>query len=200
MRRLTPFDLRKPILRSIDSADLRSGDVAQFRGVGLIASWIRYATHGVHSHSGMIRVDCDNNVDLLEVREFIGGRAIPLGAAVANAPGRIDVFRPRRDRWPEYSTARAVDMMRLVTSRRYGYWGVARLALQRIPFLWRFFPIDTRDVIDGRTMQAPFCSHAVAIACRAGGVDPVPRKPDYLVTPADLTWSLLFDYVCTLTP
>lgn len=199
MSRSRSFDVARPYLLPIGRAELRSGDLAQFRGRGLVSSWIRWATHGVHSHSGMVRVDTEGNVDLLEVREFIGGRAIPLEAAVERAPGRIDIFRPRVDRWPEYSVARAVEMMRIITSRRYGYLGVTRLALQRIPFVWRLFPIETRDVIDGRSSQAPFCSHAVAIACRAGGVDPVPRKPDYLVTPADLTWSLLFDYVCTLT-
>jgi hypothetical protein len=134
----------------------------------------------------------------LEVREFVGGRAVPLLGHVMKYNGRIDVFRPRADLF-EYDCAGAVDVMRDLTSRPYGYRGIARLAIQRVPILWRSVRLTTRDVMDGAP-QAPFCSHAVCHACReGGGVDPVPRKPDDLVTPADLTWSLLFDYVCTLT-
>lgn len=196
---MRPFDVARPRIREFDRAQLRNGDIAQFRGRGLVSSWIRWATHGVHSHSGMVRVTEAGEIDLLEVREFIGGRAVPLLDQVEAFPGRIDIFRPRSELFP-YCSGKAVEMMRRITSQRYGYLGILRLALQRIPFVWRCFQIETRDVLDEVKAKAPFCSHAVAIACRAGGVDPVPRKPDYLVTPADLTCSLLFDYHATLVP
>jgi len=197
---MTPFDVHRPRLLAFAFAELANGDIAQFRGRGLIASWIRWATHGVHSHSGMIRVSDSGELDLLEVREFIGGRAVPLLDQVERYPGRIDVFRPRLHVFHQYSTEDAVWMMRRITSQKYGYAGVLRLALQRLPILWRLASVETRDVLHSGRKKAPFCSHAVAIACRSGGVDPVPRKPDHLVTPADLTNSLLFDYVGTLVP
>lgn len=198
MRPLTPFDYTRPVLRTIEDAALMPGDLAQFRGRGLIASWIRWVTMGVHTHSGIVT---RNGVgpDLLEIREFIGGRRIPLSAAVDRAPGRIDIFRPREAF--DLNTLGTVRVMRTITARDYGYWGIARLALYRLPFVWRLCRISTRDVIEGKGDNAPFCSQAVAIAYRlGGGVDPVPRKPDHLVTPADLTSSLLFDYHCTLIP
>jgi site-specific DNA-methyltransferase (adenine-specific) len=110
--------------------------------LGTCRKAIRWATHGVHSHSGMITIN-GNGPDLMEVREFIGGRRIPLSAAVADAPGRIDIFRPREEFNP--NQIGATRLMREITARRYGYWGIARLALQRVPFLWRFCKVDTRD-------------------------------------------------------
>lgn len=191
------FDIDNLNLVNWQDADVQNGDLLQFRGTGLIASWIRYATHGVHSHSAMARVEPDGRVDCLEVRELSGGRAVPLLGQVAKYPGAIDVFRPRW--WLfDYRPADAVEKMRCLTSRRYGYAGIIRLAVQRVPFVWRFCRLQTSDVEAHREDRAPFCSHAVAIACRAGGVDPVPRKPDDLVTPADLTCSLLFEYICTI--
>ncbi len=193
------FDLDSLVLASVHDAPIQCGDLLQFRGNGAISSLIRFATHGVHSHSAIARRDALGRVDCLEIREFKGGRAVPLLGEVEKAPGRIDVFRPRTEIFGFDRTA-CVDKMRELTSRSYGYAGIARLALQRIPILWRMSRLDTRDVHTSREGRAPFCSHAVAIACQAGGVDPVPRKPDDLVTPADLTCSLLFDYVCTLLP
>lgn len=193
------FSTDAPHLTRWHDADLRHGDILQYRGASLISSWIRWVTSGVHTHSAMLRIDELGRADVLEIREFVGGRAVPLLGHVISFNGRIDVFRPRVDVFPEYDPAAAVTSMRDLTSRRYGYRGIARLALQRVPILWRLVRLETRDVIDGDAV-APFCSHAVCHACReGGGVDPVPRKPDDLVTPADLTWSLLFDYVCTLT-
>lgn len=179
---------------------LRNGDIAQFRGRGLISSWIRWATQGVHTHSGMVRINCDGRADLLEVRELKGGRAVPLLSQVMQHPGRIDIFRPRVGLF-QYDRDEAVELMRKITAKPYGYLGIARLLAQRLPVVWRFARIETRDVINEHDNRLPFCSHAVATACRVGGgIDPVPRKPDAQVTPADLTRSLLFDYVCTLVP
>ncbi len=194
---LLPFDVDNPTYMRFRDAKLENGDILQYRGSGLISSWIRFATHGVHSHSAMLRVDEFQHHDVLEIREFKGGRAVPLVGEVEKYPGRIDVFRPR-DELFHYNRIKAVEAMRELTARDYGYWGIARLAAQRVPFLWRFLRTSTKDIEDKGT--APFCSHAVALACRAGNVDPVPRKPDDLVTPADLTNSLLFDYRCTLVP
>jgi hypothetical protein len=59
-----------------------------------------------------------------------------------------------------------------------------------------------RPVTDDRANGAhpPFCSQAVAIACRAGGVDPVPNLADRLTEPGDLARSPFFRYRFTLVP
>lgn len=180
-------------------ADLQQGDLLQYRGNTIISEMIRFATHGDHAHSAMLRIDSLGRADVLEIREFVGGRATPLLGQVLMHDRRIDVYRPRVKVFVDYDPDGAVDVMRELTSRPYGYRGILRLALQRVPIAWRFVRLSASEIEAGSPV-APFCSHAIAHACRVGGgVDPVPRKRDDLVTPADLTWSLLFDYVCTLT-
>jgi hypothetical protein len=198
------FDPRNPYLVPFREAapGLRNGDLAQFRSRSLISYLIRVGSLGVHSHSAMIRRNGDDRVDLLEMLEGIGGRATPLKARVDEAPGRIDIFRPNIERWPNLDLYGATWHMRELTGRPYGRLGLLTLAAMRaigLRFLFHSLAYNTDDESDSDC--APFCSHAVCRAYRiGGGVDPVPRTPDYMVVPAQLTQSLLFDYVFTLTP
>lgn len=189
------------LLLSIADAEDRIGNawLAQYRGTGWISKLIQYGTGGPYSHSAMLRKD-SKHVDVLELREFIGGRSTPLEAQVARWPGMIDVFSPDYERWPLFDSVGAVEVMRHLTGREYGYTGVARLALAKVPLLWRCWPLETDEFTDViENTGAPFCSHAVCSACRiGGGVDPCPRKADARVTPNDLTWSLFFKYEFTL--
>ena len=196
------FDPRNPYLVPFREAapGLRNGDLAQFRSRSLISYLIRVGSFGVHSHSGMIRRNGDERIDLLEMYEGVGGRARPLAACVAEASGRIDIFRPNVERWPELNLNGATRHMRLLTGKRYGRYGLLLLAGMRavgLRFLLHGLVYNTDD--QSQCQRAPFCSHAVCEAYRiGGGVDPVPRTPDWMVVPAQLTTSLLFDYVCTL--
>ena len=158
---------------------IKTGWLAQFRGRGWVASIIQRATGGLHSHSGIVQRN-NGTVDLLEVREFKGGRRVPLKGQAEN--NIIDIFSVRDDIFP-IDIAKTIESMREMTGKNYGYLGVTRLVLQRIPLLWRLWPLD---VDDGDEMpSAPFCSHAVCAAYRMGGVDPVPYKKDCCVTPRD---------------
>jgi hypothetical protein len=196
------FDPRHLHLMPYESAAplIENASLLQYRGNAFFSRLIQIGTLGVHSHSAMVRRNGCDRIDVLEMVEHAGGRAQPLDGHVARKSGRIDVFRIRRDRWPEFDPDAAVHYMRMLTSRRYGRWGIIRLAAMRsfglrLYFLLRGFPYDD----DAQTNANPFCSHAVCSAYRLGGkVDPVPNKPDYLVTPNDLTWSLFFEYQFTL--
>lgn len=194
------FNPSKPNLAHLKDVEslVEDGSLAQYRGTGIISRWIQYATTGCHSHSAMIRRN-GRGCDVLQIREFQGGSARPLESEVNRYPGMIDVFTLDLERWPEFNVRGALKYMRDLTGRDYGYWGVAHLALLRIPYvrrLWRFTADDARD-----SDSAPFCSHAVASAYRiGGGIDPVPRTPDDLVSPAHLTTSMLFKYQFTLIP
>lgn len=196
------FDPRDPLLVSYERARLvlRNGDLAQFRSRSLLSYLIRVGSFGVHSHSAMIRRNGNDRIDLLEMYEFAGGRARPLEACVAEAPGLIDIFRPNKSRWPELDLQGATDHMRLLTGKRYGRAGLLMLAGMRaigLRFLMHGRVYNTNDT--EQSDRPPFCSHAVCEAYRVGGgVDPVPCTPDYMVTPAQLTTSLLFQYLCTL--
>lgn len=173
---------------------IQNCDLAQYRGNGWISKVIQYATGGPHSHSAMLWNN--GTADVLEVRELRGGRRVPLRSQAEKYPARIDVFRPKWHLWPFLDAQATIDSMRIMTGKDYGYRGVARLVLQRIPGIWRLWPAKVNDNADSD--DAPFCSHAVSTAYRIGGVDPVPNKPDWQVTPNDLTHSLFFDYQFTI--
>lgn len=181
--------------------ELRNGDLALFRSKSWHSNLIKIGSLGIHSHAAMLRINGDDRIDLLEMVEGAGGRAKPLRARVQEQSGQCDIFRPDTDRWPELDLAGATAYMRDLTGLDYGTWGVMLLAGLRMAGLRFLLARRAREFDDARESgQAPFCSHAVSTAYRiGGGVDPVPRKPDYLVTPADLCCSLLFQYHLTLT-
>jgi hypothetical protein len=179
-----------------------NGWIALYRGSGVISKIIQAYTGGPYSHAAMIRKN-NGHCDVLELREFYGGRAVTLQSQVESFPGSIDVYSPNMICWPEYQHRNAVEVMRYLTGRKYGYLAVARLALMRLPLMRMIWPLylDDPDITDHAKVGAPNCSHAVCAACRlGGGVDPVPRKPDHLVTPNDLSWSLLFKFEGVLVP
>lgn len=176
-------------------SEIRDCDLAQYRGAGWFSKSIQYATGGPHSHSALLTRN-NGTVDVREIREFRGGRMVPLRSQAEKHKERIDVFRPNWHLWPFLDGQAVRDSMRVMCGKRYGYRGILRLAIQRIPLLWRLWPATVDDRAESD--DAPFCSHAVATAYRIGGVDAVPRKPDYMVTPNDLTHSLLFSYVFTI--
>jgi hypothetical protein len=191
------FNPQKPHLVRYSDVEglIQDGWIAQYRGREWISRWIMAASIGVHSHSGMLRRIEGNGhkVDLLDIREDRNGAAVPFEREVEIAGGRIDVFSPDLDRWPEFSGRGAVNYMRVLTGRKYGWGGVFRMAAMRYPIVRNFLTVAVDDCI--QTDAAPFCSHAVCSAVRiGGGVDPVPRKPDHLVTPSDLTCSLFYRY------
>ena len=199
---MTPFNFSNPRIMSFaaHSGALRNGDLLQFRSRHWISKLIQVGTLGVHSHSALVRINGSSRIDCLEMVEGIGGRARPLLSRVIEQPGQIDVFRPDVTRWPELDLVTAVEWMREFTGREYGaasLWLLAGMRAFGLRF-WLHRYVRTND--DGPPSKAPFCSEAVCAAYRLAGVDPVPRKPDRFTTPADLTTSMLFDYVGTLVP
>ena len=185
--------------------EIGSGWLLSYRGASWVSHLIQAGTGSVHSHSAMTIVNGNDRLDVAEVREFKGGRRQPLVGHVLAQPGRIDVFRPNTGAFPQYDGDKAAHAMRDMTATRYGYGTALNIALRQVPLLWRLFPVDTSDVLPkgvaswDRAKIRPHCSMAVAIAAQRGGVDPVQWKPPYLVTPGDLTQSLLWRYWGTLT-
>jgi hypothetical protein len=184
---------------SIDEAKRRiqSAWVGQYRGTSYLSRLIQLGTSSVHSHSSMFRRTASGEVDVLELREFIGGRTKTLEYHAVESDRLIDVFACNAGiRWPHFKPDLAVETMRFLCDRSYGYWGVTKLGLRKVPGLWRLFEITNADIESGK--QQPFCSHAVAWATTCGGVDPVPNCPSYLVTPGMLTTSMFYEYQFTI--
>ena len=193
------FDPAK--LRFVDleeaKSTIQSAWIGQYRGRSYLSKLIQLSTGSVHSHSAMFRRNSNGGIDVLELREFKGGRIRTIEHHVEESNGLIDVFSCNAGiRWPNFRPDIAVETMRFLADRSYGYWGVAKLGLRKVPGLWRLFEVSNSDIETGKTQ--PFCSHAVAWATRCGGVDPLPNLPSYLVTPGMLTTSLFYEYQFTI--
>lgn len=158
------------------------------------------ATGGPYSHAGLIRRTRDNGTSCLDVLEMIegkGGRAVPLDSIVRRYPRSVDVYRPDLTHFPEFDPAGTVAYMHQLTGRDYGWWSLVKLIVRRVPILWHVFRSKSQDPREWTC--APFCSFAVAAAARIGGrVDPVRNLSADLVTPNDLCRSLLWEYAYTL--
>jgi hypothetical protein len=126
-----------------------------------------------------------------------GGRAQLLSNLVERWPGAIDVYRANAAR-RRFSRQAAVRAMIEITGKRYGWFNLFRAALFHMPLV-RFIVSPDVDDAEDSPRWPPFCSEAVAMACRRGGVDPVPNLADRLTEPADLSRSPFFAYRFTLT-
>ncbi len=180
---------------------IRDADLLLFRRRDLIAM----AGRGEYSHAAKAAW-WDVDLFCLEVREFVGGRAVTLSSQVQQYPGRIDVYEANPDgRWPEYDRVGATRRMRRLCGCRYGWQHVLWAALLHLP-IWRWLTAR-RAAIDAETDDAatdrrpPFCSDACSMADRLGGkVDPVVHLADRYTEPSDLARSPFYRYRFTLVP
>lgn len=179
---------------------IRSADLLLFRPCwwALHSKLICVAGRTNYCHAGMV-ARSDNGV--LSCLEMVasGGRENFLFQQVVWYPGLVDVYEANpEDRWPEFDRARAVSAMQGFVSRCYGWWNMIRVSLVHLPLIRFLVRPETDDEIRGGYL--PFCSQAVAAACRSGGVDPVPHLADRFTEPADLARSPFFKYRFTLIP
>ena len=172
---------------------IRGGDLLLFRPRGFVWRAIAVAGRSEYTHAAMAgwwsrRLMC---VEMCSR----GGRALLLSNIVRRWPGAIDVYRANAT-GQRFSRAAAVHAMIDITGRRYGWFNLFRAALLHLP-LFRFLVApETNDAAD--SAWPPFCSQAVAMATRAGGVDPVPNLADRLTEPGDLARSPFYRYQFTL--
>jgi len=191
--------VEKEQCRLVPYCDVRDqiadGDSLLYRRRNLIS----IAGRGNHSHAAKV-VRWNEDLFCVEIREWVGGRAVTLSSQVKRYPGRIDVCETNpRNRWPEYDRAGAVRYMRRLAGCDYGWLNLLGTAMLHLPWIRLWIRANTNDKAANR--RPPFCSQAVAMADRiGGGVDPVPHLADRLTEPADLARSPLYRYRFTLIP
>ncbi len=175
--------------------EIRDADLLLFRRRSRIATLISVAGRSPYVHAAMAgwwndRLMCVEMTDG-------GGRAQLLSNLVEQWPGSIDVYQANAIR-RRFSRRRALDAMVNITGRRYGWLNLARAALLHLPIVRFLVPPE----IDDRESSGwpPFCSQAVSMADRAGGVDPMPNLADRLTEPGDLSRSPFYAYRFTLVP
>ncbi len=171
------------------------GDLLLFRhSRGIVGELIGIAGRSEYCHAAMAAW-WNGRLMCLETVQGRGGRAVLLSNLVAREPGLIDVYRANANR-RRFNRDAAVGAMIDITGRRYGWWSLLKASTVHLP-VFRFLVVpDTDDAANG---SLPFCSQAVARACRAGGADPVPNLADRLTEPGDLARSPFFRYRFTLT-
>jgi len=182
---------------ALDKFAIRDGDLLLFRGAGFVSRLISNTGRGEYSHAAKV-LFWGKHPFCVEVREWHGGRAVTLESQVKKYPGRIDVYRTNPRNRTDFAERVANNTMRLFAGQPYGWWSVVTAALGRIPFVRSLFAPPNEDV--ALAESPPFCSQAVAIADRSGGVDPVPNLGDRLTEPNDLARSHFYEYTCTLKP
>jgi len=177
---------------------IKDADQLQFRGNSLASLLIRTAGRGVHSHSAKAGWWHDKLM-CVEIREWLGGRAVSLESQVALHPGRIDVYRANRGDRHAYDRAGALAKMIEITGRPYGRWHIVKVSLAHLPLVRLFTYVSTDDFEE--PAGQPFCSEATSIADRlGGGVDPVANLADRMTEPSDVSRSLFYEYMMTLVP
>lgn len=190
-------DLNGVILRRLELAvgDIRDGDLLMKRAdPAFIDDPIAAAGRSPYVHAGMAAW-WGAQLMCLETVQFAGARAVLLEHHVAAAPGRWDVFETNPDDGWTFSRERAVQYMICLTGTRYGWLNLAKAALTHLAATRLFVRANMCDDANG---SPPFCSQAVASACRAGGVDPVKLLADVATVPGDLARSMFFRYRFTL--
>ncbi len=186
-------------LLSVDSLDgiAQPGDLLLYRDSRSIEdTLIGRGGRSPYAHAGMLARRNGRWV-VLEMLQWQGGHWRFLEDAVRDDEGQWDLFRANlENRWTWWDRSKTVVAMWRFVGRPYGWLHLIRLAILHLPLVRCFVPAVTSDVDADR--HSPFCSEAVAIATRLGGLAPVPMLPDRLVEPGDLARSLFYEYTCTL--
>ena len=189
--------MNEPLLLNYAQArdQIRNADLLLFRRRNWFTRLIAVAGRSEYVHAAMAgwwkdRLMC------VEMTSG-GGRAQLLSNLVARWPGAIDVYQANATR-RRFSRERALATMIGITGKRYGWASLFRAALLHLPIFRFLVQPDAND--SEISDRPPFCSQAVSIADRAGGIDPVPNLADRLTEPADLSRTTFYAYRFTLVP
>ena len=189
--------MNEPIhVRYADVRDeIRDADLLLFRRRNLITRLIAVAGRSEYVHAAMAG-RWNDRLMCVEMTSG-GGRAQLLSNIVRQWPGVVDVYHANAAR-RRFSRRRALLAMIGITGTRYGWANLGRAALLHLPVFRFLAQPDTNDC--EASTWPPFCSQAVAMADRAGGIDPVPNLADRLTEPSDLARSEFYEYRFTLIP
>ncbi len=180
-------------------ADFELGDLLLCRGQSWASRSIRVASLSPYSHAGML-VQRNRDWCVLDVLQWRGGSSRSLRREIERTPGTWDHYKANAGKRWRWDRQQAAERMWQFDATEYGWREIAKASIAFLPVV-RWFQKLERFLIDDEATYTtpPFCSMAYAIACEAGGVDPVANLKHSLTTPGDLSRSLFFEPVATLT-
>jgi len=183
----------KAVLYSVARRKIQGGDVLLFRG-GSILTVI--SGRSPVTHVGMAAWWGDDLMCVHTV-QWRGGVVDHLSELVAKHPGRIEVHTICEAKRRRYKRAVAVEAMKRIIGKPYGWRAILATACVHLPLIrWFVRPI----LSDGANGSLPFCSAAVSKAVRVGGVDLVPNLADGFTEPGDIVRSAALSLRFVLAP
>lgn len=202
-----PYTQAKPLLKD--------GDVALFRGKTIFSWFLKKAGGSPYSHVGCIGRRGDY-VELIELKEFIGGRIISFDRILSPYNGLIDIYRPAQsitvpklvqvnDVWHQeietfnFNGAIIAQCMRELAGAGYDWGSIAKLS--RVHFLFiRWFFRNNKDILTDKPTflyNKYFCSDSVSKCFRENYHDLVKNRSDKGTDPSDVARSTLLNYIFT---
>lgn len=174
------------------------GDVLLFRrGGGWFSRLIEISGRSSVTHAGMAAWWGDDLMCIHTVT-IRGGVVDHLSELVAKHPGRIEVRTICEAKRRKYKRAVAVEAMKRIIGKPYGWGMILATACVHLPIVrWLLRPLYDDSFADG---EFPFCSAAVSMAVRAGGVDLVPNLADTFTEPGDIARSAALKLKFVLEP
>ncbi len=150
--------------------------------------------HSIWIHAGMLAWNDEREEwEIVDTRQWVGGKRTPLIEAVRANPGHWHLFHADAGgRWPEFNRRLCVAKADEVIDRPYGWFSLARDGLSHLPLLgWL-----ARDLCDGvNEGRLPYCAEHVTLATRdGGGVNIVPGRPACFVEPVHLAQSEFYEH------
>ena len=118
-----------------------------------------------------------------------------LSLLVQQYPGKIDVYTLRAAYSKALQRRVMVESQKDFCLKPYGWRNLLLVIPRHIPLVRRLFPTEGEAT---QSKWPPFCSMAVVLADRAGGVDSAPGLAARLVEPEDLAQSPVYRYAYTL--
>jgi len=195
---------------------LEEADILLFRSKSWTSFFIRQASRSTYSHVGLAswHNGCSNGLwELVEFREFKGGRTTSLERAVQKDSGKIDVYRPSYSRqhlvfnkntmsvneeWITIDKKAITLLMRKLTGLPYGWKRIWWFAQWYIPGLRLIY--DVNKIMDDTVGEViyPVCSTAISYAFSYNDFDLLNNRSDEWVQPGDIALSSNLNYMFTL--
>jgi len=195
---------------------IEEADILLFRHSGFFSFFIKRASHGLYTHVGLAswvhNASGDkSSLEMLEFREWKGGRAVDLERQVKKYNRSIDVFRlspavdtlefvhNRISKITHYMYGDDItNCMRKKTGIPYG-WKRVWWLMKRSMLFFRIFqdPIAFEDDLDDELVY-PICSTVVAHCIQQEYVDIMHHRANIRMEPSDIARSPLAHYLFTL--
>jgi hypothetical protein len=195
---------------------LKECDILLFRNKSLFGRLISVGTEGEYSHAALVTQSKCGKWEVVEFKEWKGGRVVDLARYIDDYNGSIDVYRCdgsyiRKFYNPNSNDVEAcvafflplaiTNCMRSLTGLPYGWRRIWWIIKHKF-YLLRLFSNQKYLINDMPSNEIiyPVCSTAISHCFNQYGFDLQKHRSDSAMSPNDLARSPILNYLFTLTP